>query len=342
MPYDPNGPNSPNNVNNALAPPGLADTRRIDYWLAGGGGLGLARQEQTAILGIDAAPGTEPPDVGDPNSKLIIAPEVKSLQFQYFDGAAWQDVWDGTQPGGDGVTPMGPPAAVAITIGLRARRRRRPEDVPPRHRHPGSQRLDLGADRQRRRGHDHRDHGQQQSVERQQQSEFVEQHKPVGRGPRTRVKWKDDMRYPNRTHGRARRRGIAMLAVLVVVAILALAAYRFSDLMAAEQQAADSYSRAIQARANADSGINYAAAQLASAYLAGSNNQTRKQLLRQPVPVSGDPRAGRRHGTAARPLQHRQPRRPRRGRHRRYQPAFPLRRHRRDRQAQHQLPLQAR
>ncbi len=116
-----NGQNSQDNANgqnNLAALPGIADTRRIDYWLAGGGGLGLARLEQTAITGDDAAPGTTPPDVSDPNSKVIIAPEVKSLQFQYFDGSAWQDSWDGTQLGADGVTPLGPPAAVAITIGL--------------------------------------------------------------------------------------------------------------------------------------------------------------------------------------------------------------------------------
>ena len=43
---------------------------------------------------------------------------MKSLQFEYFDGQSWQDSWDGTQVGSDGVTPIGPPAAVAITIGL--------------------------------------------------------------------------------------------------------------------------------------------------------------------------------------------------------------------------------
>jgi prepilin-type N-terminal cleavage/methylation domain-containing protein len=121
IPYNPNSsnnPNDPNSLSNPNAAAGFADTRRIDYWMAGGGGLGLARQEQTNITGDDALPGTMPPDVGDANSKLIIAPEVKSIQFQYFDGAEWQDSWDGTQPGGDGVTPLGPPAAVAVTIGL--------------------------------------------------------------------------------------------------------------------------------------------------------------------------------------------------------------------------------
>jgi hypothetical protein len=120
VPYNPNGtnnPNDPNSLSNPNAPPGNADTRRIDYWLAGGGGLGLARQEQTNLTDDDVLPGNMPPDV-DAGSKFIIAPEVRSLQFQYFDGASWQDSWDGTQPGSDGVTPLGPPAAVAVTIGL--------------------------------------------------------------------------------------------------------------------------------------------------------------------------------------------------------------------------------
>jgi hypothetical protein len=121
VPYSPNSsnnPNDPNSLSNPNAPPGFADTRRVDYWLAGGGSLGLARQEQTNLTDDDVLPGTSPPDVGDPGSKLIVAPEVKSLQFQYFDGAAWQESWDGTQLGSDNVTPLGPPAAVKITIGL--------------------------------------------------------------------------------------------------------------------------------------------------------------------------------------------------------------------------------
>jgi hypothetical protein len=87
--------------------------------LTPGGGsspLGLARQELGQVTSDDAS--STPPDVSDPNSKLIIAPEVKSLQFQYFDGSNWQDTWDGTQAGSDGVTPIGPPAAVAITVGV--------------------------------------------------------------------------------------------------------------------------------------------------------------------------------------------------------------------------------
>ncbi len=54
------------------------------------------------------------------------------------------------------------------------------------------------------------------------------------------------------------------MAVLVVVTILSLAAYQFSELMAAEYKAADTFSRAAQARANADGGVHYAAALLAN------------------------------------------------------------------------------
>src|SRR5690242_14267992 len=78
------------------------------------------------------------------------------------------------------------------------------------------------------------------------------------------------MRYRIATTGSDPRRGVALIAVLVVVAVLGLAAYRFSDLMQGEQQAAESYRRSVQARTLADSGINYIAAALAS----DANGQT--------------------------------------------------------------------
>jgi type II secretory pathway component PulK len=62
-----------------------------------------------------------------------------------------------------------------------------------------------------------------------------------------------------------------MIAVLVVVSILALAAYRFSDLMVAEQRAADSFTHSKQARVSAISGIYYVAAQLAQNNQANQN-----------------------------------------------------------------------
>jgi hypothetical protein len=48
----------------------------------------------------------------------IIAPEVVSLQFRYFDGTSWLDSWDGSQTGPDYLTPIGPPSAVEITLGI--------------------------------------------------------------------------------------------------------------------------------------------------------------------------------------------------------------------------------
>ena len=76
-----------------------------------------------------------------------------------------------------------------------------------------------------------------------------------------------------RTTGQARtpgrtppggRRGIVLLAVLVIVTLLTLAAYQFSELMLAEARAAESARRAAQARALADSGVQFAAAMLSS------------------------------------------------------------------------------
>jgi hypothetical protein len=53
------------------------------------------------------------------------------------------------------------------------------------------------------------------------------------------------------------RPGVVLLAVLVVIVLLTLAAYQYSELMAAKAKEADSYSRAVQARAAADSGVAY-------------------------------------------------------------------------------------
>src|SRR5436190_626549 len=58
------------------------------------------------------------------------------------------------------------------------------------------------------------------------------------------------------------REGIVLVAVLVVLVILTLAAYQYSELVTAEHRAAESTARAAQARALADSGIHFAAAVL--------------------------------------------------------------------------------
>jgi type II secretory pathway component PulK len=55
-----------------------------------------------------------------------------------------------------------------------------------------------------------------------------------------------------------------LLAVLVVIVILSLSAYRYSDMMSAAYKSADTDLRASQAKAFADSGIQYAAAILSN------------------------------------------------------------------------------
>jgi prepilin-type N-terminal cleavage/methylation domain-containing protein len=127
--------NDPNGI------PPTSDVWRITYWLAGGGSepLGLARQEIQLSTSDDA---TVPADQIPDEANFVIAEEVKSLSFSYWDGTTWQDSWDGTQAptinggvsaggtssGSSGSTssgsttsngyPAGPPLAIAINIGL--------------------------------------------------------------------------------------------------------------------------------------------------------------------------------------------------------------------------------
>ena len=67
---------------------------------------------------------------------------------------------------------------------------------------------------------------------------------------------------PPTTHPQPRR-GIVLLAVLMVLVLLTLAAYQYAALMTAEYMAMDSYRRSAQARAFAESGVHYTAALLA-------------------------------------------------------------------------------
>jgi hypothetical protein len=99
------------------APAGICDLRRITYWLASSGNGGLARQELKIVTSDDL--NSIPPDgLPQDESTYILAEEVKNLAFSYFDGANWTDTWDGTTPGNDGTTPIGPPAAIAVEVGV--------------------------------------------------------------------------------------------------------------------------------------------------------------------------------------------------------------------------------
>jgi type II secretory pathway component PulJ len=107
-----------------LAAGPASDLRRIAYWLTANG---LARQEIRGITSNDL--NNIPPDVPD-EAAAIIAPEVRTLTFRYFDGSAWQDAWDGMAVVEPSNAPVGPPLAIEITIGLAPERRRPSPDQP--------------------------------------------------------------------------------------------------------------------------------------------------------------------------------------------------------------------
>jgi len=88
----------------------VSDLRRISYWMTPDG---LAVQELDTATTNDMS--SVPPDVPDGSYK-ILASEVKDVLFEFFDGTSFQSTWDGTQPGPDGVTPIGPPSAIRITL----------------------------------------------------------------------------------------------------------------------------------------------------------------------------------------------------------------------------------
>ena len=97
----------------------VSDLRRISYWLVQDGNTtGLARQEISRATSGDMD--TKPPDLPNAND-LIFAPEVKSVLFEYFDGSTWQSTWSGSSLAADGQTPIGPPAAVRITLTLKSK-----------------------------------------------------------------------------------------------------------------------------------------------------------------------------------------------------------------------------
>jgi prepilin-type N-terminal cleavage/methylation domain-containing protein len=90
------------------------DQRQIIYWFEQG--RGLYRRERPWITAdgvrnsIEADP--EAPDA------VLLAEEVTDLVLEYTDGSTWAGTWDGTVPGPDGVTPLGPPRAVKVTLTL--------------------------------------------------------------------------------------------------------------------------------------------------------------------------------------------------------------------------------
>jgi prepilin-type N-terminal cleavage/methylation domain-containing protein len=108
-----------------------SDLRRITYWLAADGKSGLCRQEIKVVTSQDALNFTVPTD---DNAQYVMAPEVHSVEFSYFDGTNWNDTWDSTMLGPDNVTPVGSPRAIAIKIGVPAPGDKSPEPKLKYHR----------------------------------------------------------------------------------------------------------------------------------------------------------------------------------------------------------------
>lgn len=103
----------------------VSDIRRISYWL-GDGGQGLCRQEIRVATANEALADPFSPPPGEITNYLL-APEIKSLEFRYFDGASWVEEWDSRTLGGDKKTmsdgseigtPVGSPRAIEVRIGV--------------------------------------------------------------------------------------------------------------------------------------------------------------------------------------------------------------------------------
>ncbi len=107
----------------------VGDVRRITYWLVSGDGTsgGLARSEIKAAT-QGSGTGLLPDGVDEQQS--VIAPEVRTLAFRYWDGGGWLTEWDSTTMGDDGITPVGSPRAIEIAIGIaKPRRPGQPEEI---------------------------------------------------------------------------------------------------------------------------------------------------------------------------------------------------------------------
>ena len=96
--------------------PTPADIRRVTYWATE---KGLARQELPWLTSEQLLNSTDPiPEDGKDESDYVIAEEVTRVQFEYWDGSAWADTWDGRQTNADGKTLKGPPMAIRVHFWL--------------------------------------------------------------------------------------------------------------------------------------------------------------------------------------------------------------------------------
>lgn len=92
-----------------------ADLVRVTYYLASDGS-GLCRQERPWVTADGVGNATEPDRTDE--ARDLLAPEVKQVAFEYFDGSGWAGQWDGAVTDLDGVALTGPPRAVRVTLTL--------------------------------------------------------------------------------------------------------------------------------------------------------------------------------------------------------------------------------
>ena len=93
-------------------------------------------------------------------------------------------------------------------------------------------------------------------------------------------------------HSRRRRRGFVLLVVTVVIILLSLAAYGYMGLMETEHRAASMFGRDVEARLAAESGVEYAASQIALKELDASLDVFHNPSIfsHQPMNESENPR----------------------------------------------------
>jgi prepilin-type N-terminal cleavage/methylation domain-containing protein len=112
----------------------VSDLRNVSYYIFGDAatiamgssagmpmGFGLLRRDIDRAAALYSAQNGMQADL-DAAAELI-APEVESIQFAYYDGYSWYDCWDSTQNGG---LPM----AVQITLAI-ARPAKKNGEIPP-------------------------------------------------------------------------------------------------------------------------------------------------------------------------------------------------------------------
>jgi prepilin-type N-terminal cleavage/methylation domain-containing protein len=99
----------------------LSDLRLVSYWVATDGSrpLGLVRREFAQVT-ADQATGSSAAANPSTEGAHMLAEEVQSVQFRYFDGTNWVDTWDGSTLGPDGLTPIGPPMLIEISMAVLA------------------------------------------------------------------------------------------------------------------------------------------------------------------------------------------------------------------------------